>query len=339
MTRHGVALSAAAESRGIRLPGRELPDESVPAVEYLLGSARLALKTYRHGAAGPSMAAAEAERMGLEEELHAVRTAQAQGIGVSMAVAAGLAAPPPSRRMAPSLCATPRAASAASRTTGAKSSRVLLAGGDVSAKDIRDALAAGMRPPTPTRPDVAESRWWEAQFAAARAAPAGDTQVEPRGPAARLGESSKLQEHRANVARPFGGRDEASEVLERFKGMPTSLDMAFGTDRLDEGALVKETKALMLSKQAQRSEDAARSLGQLPAEEHRARRRHHPASVRSLRCAQKRATASAASLASRNELSRTLPVQSSSRTAALAGKADVSRLLVPVVSRHMRAIQ
>ncbi|KAA0155287.1 hypothetical protein FNF31_06106 [Cafeteria roenbergensis] len=84
----GVALSHAAAVRGLTLPGRDLEDETVPTVDFVVNNARVALKMHRHGAAGGSLAAADLMRHDADDELEASRRAMRCGIGTTEAVLA-----------------------------------------------------------------------------------------------------------------------------------------------------------------------------------------------------------------------------------------------------------
>ncbi|KAA0155709.1 hypothetical protein FNF29_01624 [Cafeteria roenbergensis] len=94
----GVALSHAAAVRGLTLPGRDLEDETVPTVDFVVNNARVALKMHRHGAAGGSLAAADLMRHDADDELEASRRAMRCGIGTTEAVLATPGPVPASRR-------------------------------------------------------------------------------------------------------------------------------------------------------------------------------------------------------------------------------------------------
>lgn len=307
----GVALSHAAAVRGLTLPGRDLEDETVPTVDFVVNNARVALKMHRHGAAGGSLAAADLMRHDADDELEASRRAMRCGIGTTEAVLATPGPVPASRRNV-------RGASEVERkwkeSQGANQTGLHAYGIEVSRRTILDAQAEGRRPPTPTRPNTATSRWWEMQFGAREQQPplgeASGTDWLPAPPPRPL---SRLEASRQAI------QSTAQQLVHSLRRKPSAVEVAFEANTLDDVEVAEASRSLVAARELEAAERArALAEGREPELRKHSSAKRLPRRSRMSR-SRSRAIQSAKALVKHRRKSQALPVAQASRVVALAG--------------------
>lgn len=306
-----MALSHAAAVRGLTLPGRELEDETVPTVDFVVNNARVALKMHRHGAAGGSLAAVDLMRHDADDELEAARRAMRAGMGTTEAVLTTPGPVPASRRSVRGASEVERAWK---ESQGVNHTGLHAYGIEVSRRAILDAEAEGRRPPTPTRPNTASSRWWEGQFKAsdspsllAEAARLEKLPLAPPRPLSRL-EASKQAVQLT-----------AQQLVHSLRRKPSAVEVAFEANTLDDADVAAASRTLVAAREIKAAERAkALAEGREPEPPKDASTKSRPKHLRMSR-SRSRAVQSAKALVRHRRKSQALPVAQATRVVALAG--------------------
>ena len=283
----------------------------MPTVDFVVNNARVALKMHRHGAAGGSLAAADLMRHDADDELEASRRAMRCGIGTTEAVLATPGPVPASRRNV-------RGASEVERkwkeSQGANQTGLHAYGIEVSRRTILDAQAEGRRPPTPTRPNTATSRWWEMQFGAREQQPplgeASGTDWLPAPPPRPL---SRLEASRQAI------QSTAQQLVHSLRRKPSAVEVAFEANTLDDVEVAEASRSLVAARELEAAERArALAEGREPELRKHSSAKRLPRRSRMSR-SRSRAIQSAKALVKHRRKSQALPVAQASRVVALAG--------------------